>query len=173
MNYYAKHPSAPVAVAAVAIDALAFLSAAAFTWSMVVHPWPAAVYWGAAAAGGIACFLALTLCDVGPALLRDPPLLLDERREGLRAGKRQRALEIGGAALDLACDDLVEGRLTACDLVLEGARRGAGAPHGDEGCGRSDDRDERGGKRNGGGDSHSPRLSAPRRARRRSAPPSR
>lgn len=63
MNYYAKHPSAPVAIAAVAIDALAFLSAAAFTWSMVVHPWPAAVYWGAAAAGGIACFLALTLCD--------------------------------------------------------------------------------------------------------------
>jgi sugar transferase (PEP-CTERM system associated) len=63
MNYYAKHPSAPVAIAAIAIDALVFLAAAALTWSMVIHPWPAYVFWGCAAAGGLACFLSLTLCD--------------------------------------------------------------------------------------------------------------
>ena len=63
MNYYAKHPSAPVAIAAVVIDGLAFLTAAALTRSMGIHTWPPEIYWGFAAAGAVACFLSLTLCD--------------------------------------------------------------------------------------------------------------
>src|SRR5574338_164018 len=63
MNYYARHPSAPVALAAVALDALAFVTAAVLTRSMAIYPWPPHLYWGAAAVGGAACFVALTLCD--------------------------------------------------------------------------------------------------------------
>ncbi|HEX2484947.1 MAG TPA: sugar transferase [Myxococcota bacterium] len=63
MNYYARHPSAPVAVAAIALDAVAFLAAAALTWSNSILPCHPAAYWGSVAAGGSACFLSLTLCD--------------------------------------------------------------------------------------------------------------
>jgi sugar transferase (PEP-CTERM system associated) len=63
MNYYARHPSAPLAVAAVVLDAGAFVAAAALTRSMGIHPWPAEIYWGVAAVGVVACFVSLTLCD--------------------------------------------------------------------------------------------------------------
>ena len=71
------------------------------------------------ASASFAVRLALALGHVGAALVHDPPLLLGERRQRLRAVERERPLEVGGALLDLARDDLVERRLAAADLVFE------------------------------------------------------
>jgi len=63
MNYYVRHPSSPVAVAAIALDVVAYFSAAAIAWSMAGHAWDPLLYWGLALVGGGACTFALTLCD--------------------------------------------------------------------------------------------------------------
>ena len=103
--------------------------------------------------GELGARVALALRHVDPSLLRDPPLLVRERGKRLRARERKRPLELVGAELDLACDDLVERGLATADLVLQRARRRAGAPQCEERRDRGANRDERGddGDDDGGG----------------------
>jgi hypothetical protein len=94
--------------------------------------------------------VALVLGDLAPPCVGDAPLLFRERRHRLGPRHRQRALELGRAALGLPRDDLVERRLAALDLPLERARPGTCPPDQHHGGGRRATRDDGGGDRDCG-----------------------
>ena len=93
--------------------------------------------------------LALAFDDVPPALRCDSTLGLGERGERLRARESKRMLELGGAALELVCDDLVEMASPALDRRVQRMRvreraaqrhdRAAERKRGDGGGGDRDD----------------------------------
>ena len=70
--------------------------------------------------------IALPLGDVPAALVGDPPLLLGEHRQRVRAREGEVLLELGGPNLRLLREHRVEAGLAALDLLVERAHR---APH--------------------------------------------
>ena len=116
--------------------------------------------------------VALALGDVGAALLGDPPLLLGEHGERLRAGERERPLEVGGARARPRVAT-TSSKLALPRWISSSSVRGrrACAPQREVRRDRGGDRDERGDERDDGCGGHGSRLGAPPRARRRSAPP--
>src|SRR5436190_13956923 len=110
--------------------------------------------------------IALALGYVASTLVGDPPFLLDEDRERLRARELQRLRELRAPLRGLACDGPVEHRLAALQLLVERPRtRMCPAQQVDGGSCR-EHRHERGDERDDCGGVHGSRLGA--RVRRRS-----
>ena len=110
----------------------------------------------------------LALGDIPATLLRDPPFLFCELRQGVCAQPGERVLELLRPLGELLRDDLVEGGSAALDLALEQPlvrsnllqheRARDQRKHGND---RRDDGD-------GGGNSHAVIVGAPPQGRRRS-----